>query len=400
MDDLEIKKHLEKIINSHTFSLSDVYKRLLKYLTEATLRDEKPKEYTIGVDVFNLNSDSPATSKVRVSVHNLRKKLSTYYETEGIHDAIIFSIPKGTYSLVFKNRHSHLFNTRIQKYWLIALLFILVMLSLVLILLIKPHNGKLEKTKFWNELIRNKKETVIVVGDAFLFTENSLSNKYGTYCNIYSNLINSEQDLQQFINNSDSLRLKDFKVLTNATLVSRSALYSLPGIIPVLDRNNIKYKIILSSNFRWETYNDYNIIYIGAIKNMRYLSYLTKYKLNIDFQPATNTLTLTDKGTERSFTSFFDKNITTDYTLVSKIPGPSSNVFYLFCSNFEIGCMESVKYFTQSDSVQSFGKTILKDANYFSAVFKAEGVERINITFNLVDYKPIKDSAMVNFWHY
>ena len=119
MSDVEIRKQLDKILSSSAFSLSGVYKRLLEYLTDATLKGEKPKEFTIGHEVFGQEVNDPSTSRVRVSVFKLRKRLDKYYKDEGIHDELFFTIPKGGYSLEFVNRkdisHKHFMEGESRK---------------------------------------------------------------------------------------------------------------------------------------------------------------------------------------------------------------------------------------------------------------------------------------------
>lgn len=393
MNEIEIHKFLSKIANSKAFSHSDVYGKLLKYLTEATLNGEKPKEYTIGADVFNQKADSPSTSKVRVSIHNLRKKLDLYYKEEGENDTTIFSIPKGTYTLEFKKKKKNFLATNARKLLIIASPLILItIITLAFQNLTQSDNVKLKKTRFWSELIDNKKETIIVIGDFFIFQEEEEEEA-----------IPVKRELAQVQNpliTSSTPPNEPVIFSKNNSYIPYAAIRSLPYLIPLLDRNNISYEIILSSNFRWETFNNYNIIYIGSLRNLNALSYLSENKLYIKHLSSNNTLTLSNIKGERTYTSTINNNVTTDYTVVAKLPGPSNNVYYLFGSNYEAGCIESIKYFTHLDSVRSFGNTKLKDANFFSGIFKAEGVEDINMLFNLVEYETITDSALTNFWHY
>ena len=69
MNETEIRKFLSKIIGSDAFQRSDTLRRLLQYLTEASLKGEHPKEFTVGLDVFNQKAEDPASSKVRVYVY-------------------------------------------------------------------------------------------------------------------------------------------------------------------------------------------------------------------------------------------------------------------------------------------------------------------------------------------
>ena len=167
----EIREYLDKIVNSNAFSLSGVYKKLLEYLTEETLKGEKPKEFTIGHAIFHQNVDDPGSSRVRVSVYKLRKRLEKYYKEEGADDKIRFSIPKGGYSLEFNPNVTDPDESSLKRndwpnrknlMWIGAGMAAILVAAAFFYFITKPGHNKLKKTSFWNELIHNKKETVII----------------------------------------------------------------------------------------------------------------------------------------------------------------------------------------------------------------------------------------------
>ena len=403
MNDVELRVYLERIINSKTFAPSGVYKRLLEYLTEATLKGEKPKEFTIGSEVFSQEVDDPSTSRVRVAVYKLRKKLDKYYKEEGVDDQICFTIPKGGYSVKFiPNKNVAQKNWKKNKWVIIfgfafLVLILFTVISFVFQLSHKSDYTKLRKTEFWNDLVDNKIKTVIVAGDFFLFTNRNLAGKDNVNYNIRDLNINSEQDLKDYVNETDSLSLEDFSIPKGSTYLQRDALFSMPFLIPVLDRNEVDYEIVLGSNFNWEIFNESNIIYVGVFKNMRSLSFLNQ-KLHIKYNTGEYSLDYQMSGEVHTFHPNSDATYYTDYVFVAKIPGPHNNVIYLFNSIYDIGCIEAVKYFTMLDSVKSFEKQTFTDASYFTALFKVEGIKRSAVSFNLVGYNSITDSTLNNFW--
>jgi len=101
----EVMKHVRGICRSNTLIRSKRGSHLLQYLVEAVLRNSSEpslKERVIGVEVFGKPPsyephDDPI---VRVSVRDLRKKLTSYYETEGRHSSIRIQIPLGSYAPV------------------------------------------------------------------------------------------------------------------------------------------------------------------------------------------------------------------------------------------------------------------------------------------------------------
>ena len=104
-----IHEQLQKIFNCSVFSVSDILRRFLTYITLETLagRSNTIKEYTIAVSVLN----KPASFKpqqdaiVRIHAGRLRRALHYYYKESGNDDKIEISVPKGSYVPVFERFH-------------------------------------------------------------------------------------------------------------------------------------------------------------------------------------------------------------------------------------------------------------------------------------------------------
>jgi hypothetical protein len=101
-------QQIDKLIKSHSLHTSESLCKLLRYLAEHSL--DHPgialKEYQIATEVLGRPTgfDPQSDSTVRVQAGRLRVKLSEYYAHEGIDDAIVVEIPKGSYALTFHLR--------------------------------------------------------------------------------------------------------------------------------------------------------------------------------------------------------------------------------------------------------------------------------------------------------
>jgi serine/threonine-protein kinase len=105
-----IRKQLERILESKTFSQVDRLKRFVRFIVSEAIsgRGGELKEYVIGVQVFGKEpSFDPRTDPiVRVQARRLRARLVRYYREEGQGDELVIDLPKGGYTPVFRRREA------------------------------------------------------------------------------------------------------------------------------------------------------------------------------------------------------------------------------------------------------------------------------------------------------
>jgi adenylate cyclase len=108
MQEVEIRDQVGRIQRSEQFGNAPVLQRALSYMVEQVLdgRGAELKEIILALEVFNRGSDfDPRTdSSVRTQIGRLRQRLQSYYDGPGQGDAIMVTIPKGTYAPVFSSR--------------------------------------------------------------------------------------------------------------------------------------------------------------------------------------------------------------------------------------------------------------------------------------------------------
>ncbi|MBI9106552.1 MAG: hypothetical protein JEZ04_07370 [Spirochaetales bacterium] len=106
-----IREELDRILGDRHFQGANRASAFLKYIVEETLsgRDNRLKEYTIGIEVFQKGNDflPQADPSVRIDAGRLRKKLDQYYLTKK-EEGVEISIPKGGYVPRFRFHASRL----------------------------------------------------------------------------------------------------------------------------------------------------------------------------------------------------------------------------------------------------------------------------------------------------
>lgn len=101
-----VRAQLERILRSRIFSQSQRLTHFLRFVVQAAAEGDSDsvKEYAIGVEVFDRGHgfDPRVDPIVRVQAAKLRSKLLEYYASEGAHDPVVISIPKGSYAAAFE----------------------------------------------------------------------------------------------------------------------------------------------------------------------------------------------------------------------------------------------------------------------------------------------------------
>ena len=98
---------IKRIVGSSVFQKAPRLRELLLFVADCTLtgRLEDAREQSISERVFNRKSSYAAQdSIVRAEARNLRKRLETYFATEGENEPVVVLMPKGGYTLVFQAR--------------------------------------------------------------------------------------------------------------------------------------------------------------------------------------------------------------------------------------------------------------------------------------------------------
>ncbi len=99
---------IARIAASELFQKSPRLREFLLYSADCTLNQRLAdvREQIIAERVFGRTGDFQGAqdSIVRAEARNLRKRLESYFSTEGLHEPLVVTMPKGGYSLAFEPR--------------------------------------------------------------------------------------------------------------------------------------------------------------------------------------------------------------------------------------------------------------------------------------------------------
>ena len=380
-----IYNQLEKIIESRHFNKSKISCDLLEYLVNATIEGKNPKEITIGIDLFGKNYENEVKpdAKIRVYIHNLRKKLSDYYEDEGSKDPLIFEIEKGKYKVSFISRKDS--RTKKQKTYFYPFLASIFLLMIVLGLYLdsgKKEGNPWQKLPVWQDFANDNKKTMLVLGDYFVFSSLLPTGNIGIYRDFS---INSETDFEHLVDKKPEL----VKKLTRSplTYLSKMAAFCQNDIQKVFAKTGTEILIKLSSDIQPTDLKDYNIIFIGNYKNMGLFENIVR-EIHFDYgiTADSNQYIFTTDPCAKIYAPESSDLKQTDYSLVIYTEGYNKNHYLFFLSSQDIGNISTVGQMTNPKYMERFSNEQLKPLKLktFKALFKVEGINKTDLSSELI----------------
>lgn len=382
-DHRKISQALEKLLSSKTFSKPGVYKDLLNYLVNCSLKGEIPKEQQIAYDVFGKKADLEKELNVRVYILNLRNKLKEYYQNEGKDDIVILEIPKGKYLVKFKFLTYKSVKRSIEKYSLIVFISGLLLFVSCFILLLNTDRFRQPRQTIWKGFLKPGYPILIVLGDHYFFTDSIATGRLGSS---RDTRINSDEDLDAYLKIHPEAIGKIRK--NNTTYINRQAPIGLFRLMKMFGGGVANVEMKYSSQLKWEDTRNKHLIFIGSVKTLRFLQpTLERAGLRYDLEHASFTYKTADS------TLFFDNRhdnyLNHEYSsLVHFCTNDKRKVLFLL-SDDDLGNIAAMKYLTDEQNSDFLNKATTLN---FKAVFKVKGRELTDFKVELVRIDPIRES--------
>ncbi len=397
------KKLLEKIINSAEFSGSKVYASYLAYLVEAAKSGKCLKETSIAIDFFGKDANfNPAEDTiVRSHTYTLRKKLQSYYYSEGKDDEYRLRIPKGHYETTFvpitENLYhpKHLFRWLSKRYYLLIILILCILLGLMWIYY-QNLCGKLETYQIidrndpiWQEYLQSKLPVLVVVGDHFFF--NKYDETYQYAIDIRHGKINSLADMEALKKEFPDNSIKS----TEEPYFPYHSIWSLPPVLSILYSAGQKPLMRKSSSISPQILGEFNLIFLGSIKTLYTLKHtLSESHFAFEILPHKITYTAPDSSESQVFrTSLHSAGPNEDLVLALKLPGPANNSIFIIASYHSLGAPEIVNYLTATATrkgvEQKFIDKYGKMPQYFEILFRVTGIDKTAYNTEMLIYNEI-----------
>lgn len=382
-DHRKISQTLEKLLNSKTFSKPGIYRDLLNYLVNCSLKGEIPKEQQIALEVFGKKMDQDKELNVRVYILHLRNKLAEYYQNEGKNDTVILEIPKGKYQVEFRFQTYKSVKHSLEKYSLALFVSACALLIISVGIILNRDKFNQPKQEIWKGFLKPDYPILIVLGDHYFFSDSIGTGKRGPS---RDTRINSDEDLDAFLKAHPESMGKIRKSKT--TYINKQAPTGLFRLMKMFGGGVANVEMKFSSQLKWEDTRNKHVIFIGSVKTLLFLKpTLEKAGLKYDLEHSSFKYQVADS------TLFFDNRsenyLNREYSsLIHFCTNDKRKILFLL-SDDDLGNMAAMKYLTDDKNTSFLER--FPDLNY-KAVFEVKGRESTDFKVNLIRIDPIHEN--------
>lgn len=381
-------------------SRSETLLRIFDYLLQQAIKGQIPRETDIAAEVFadGLTNPGQQGSRVRVSVHRLRKKLQAFgQDTSGCQ----LIIPPGEYALqlvmppvaqetvappAVPRRASGGWRN-----WCLAVAALLALNAAAAWVYAQRTGqaGDVAQSPLWSGIVSGKDPTALVVGEHFAFLMNSPDTSEAVLIQDFA--VTSPEELYAYT--ASHPVLSGQVVDQNLYTVSASILGAVSHLAGNLSTVRIDPKT--SQSLTPETMQSSHVIYIGQLDEMSSLL-RTPLREASGFRCGPHCYDLVDKASDRRFASdspyvLGDSIVPRrDYAYIARFPGPSGHAVLLISGTGDAAVRQSARIVTDPAMIEELRRRVGGDLTSFEALYQVRTMFDQTYGSKLLIARPVK----------
>ena len=401
---------IARICSSHELGRAERLKELLHYLAHRALEDEHVQisEFELGVEVFvRRNFDTSADNIVRVTVSDLRKRIKTYYATEGADELILLDIPRGSYTPVFSRRgtnpasfpdqqssstlpeivESHLdarsLWVSVRQYAAYAMVLLLTASCLYLAyvnrtLREKLYAGKSDRTldPFWSGILESPRDTDVVVGDTAVAAVEEILGQRISLPEFLDHQFLNQIEKSDFDPNLKG-KLAGIAIRDYGSISDFYAALKIRELDPESSRIHLQF----ARDFPARAIGEHNVVLIG---NSRSNPWCTLFENDLNFvvgyDSSANRMLVRNRhplpGESAEYLTTFEPGNSSDFSTIAFIPNRQHSADVLIIAGTDAVANESAATFLASrDSLQLLREKLhVRTLPYFELLLRTARV--------------------------
>ena len=405
---------VERVACSAAFSKSVRLRDFLRYVGQRAARTNAAEvhEQEIGEKVFGRSHDYDRSQDniVRVNATDLRRRIDTYFATEGADDQIAFSIPRGSYMPVFRQHFTIAEKEqsdqitaldakppRIRSYGVQPVLIASAMLLLVGVCgFLLWQNARLRKEAitqekqptvdaFWASMINAQRNTDIVLPDDSISLEEEMTGK---------RIALKDYTDRNFVHNLDVGQLSpdrafDVQLALSHNLVTLGGFYAALRIRDMQPRSTSVH-LAWARFYSAESMKRDNVVLIGGAKANPWVDlYEDRLNFNLDYNNPTHSLTIQNRHRQSGEAASYREDESFGYSVVAYLPNPSNkgNVILLMGSDSDAS-NAAAEYLTSEENLNKLLQTFhRKSFPHFELLLQVSRVRGTSLAANIVAYR-------------
>ncbi len=414
---------IERVVCSAAFSKSARLRDFLRYVGHRAARMDATEvhEQEIGEKVFGRSHDYDRSQDniVRVNATDLRRRIDTYFATEGVDDPFIFSIPRGGYMPVFHARRAEAppvpalpprdvpqhdsfvkpvpqrRNYRAHLVWgavcvsLAIAWFFQMQQDRAMHKLLYAWESKPAVAALWKDFVKPSQQTDIVLPDASLSIREELTGQpisLPDYIN------------HQYMNETASLpvskdRREDLSDIYSHNLVAFGD-YRAAQQILALSPVGSSLHLTLSRFFQAESVKHDNLILIGGKKaNPWIYMFDDQVNFSLDFDDTRGFGYIVNRhphpGEAASYTPSLYPSGLAGYSVVAYLPNPSHNGNVIILTGTDSDATSAAaEFLTSEEQLGKFRKTLnAEHFPYFEVLLKTSRLSGTSLSSEILAYR-------------
>ncbi len=420
---------IERVAASEHFRRSARLRDFLLYVGNQSLKNGHAdiNEQDVGAHVFGRSPsyDRSQDNIVRVNATELRKRIDTYFATEGAHETLVLEIPRGGYKPLFHRRppvsppaapHEPLVPAvlpaiensaapptvvRSKTHFLWALVSLLLAATCLYLFqqnrsmrtAASPLENKPALASFWGDFLRFRRQTdVILPDDSLSLIEDLVGHpiSLGDYLNR-----NFMRQIEQ--SNLSTERKYDLDQVFSHNLVTFGAVRAAQGALAFIPASS-PTNLTLSRYYVADEIKKNNVIIIGGKKANPWV-HLFEDRMNFvtDFdyvQAGAFVANLQPKsGEQPTYGVSYDSNALFGYSVITYLPNPSHTGNAIVLAGTDSDATDAAaEFLTSEENMEKFQNTLhVKTLPYFEVLLKTSRLSGTSLNAELIAYRTYPD---------
>lgn len=420
---------IARVARSELFSRSARLRDFLLYAGKQSLKEgcQEINEQEIGVNVFGRHAsyDRGQDNIVRVTATELRRRIETYFATEGIHETLVLDIPRGGYKPVFhrrqelENRPARLTeeyvqdvaalndtestdtnsairnsSSRLLPSFSYAMSLVLIIVCILLFLqnyrlqsALHPWRSKPAVAALWGDFLHNGHQTDVVLSDDSVSVIEEISDR-PTYISEYLS-----HDYMQRLQSSDLTADKkaDINDIFGHNLVTYGGVVAAARILAI-DPGSSTVHLAAARFYQTDWFKRDNVVLLGGKKANPWV-YLFDNQLNFDVESRDRTTLVVNHHPQGNEQAEYRASSSVDgasgYSVVAYLPNPSRTSNTIIIAGTDSDATDAAAAFlTSEDLLEKFRKTLHADRfPYFEALLKTSQLTGTSLSAEIVAYR-------------